>query len=63
MPSNILEVIVFPSPANPVNRSLLVAGAKEIETSLDPVRDFVASAIVRARNKAVVDVFGAVGCH
>jgi hypothetical protein len=57
------EVIVFPSPAKPAKRSLLVLGAKERETSLEPVSDLAASAIVRARNNAVVDVFGADGVH
>ncbi len=63
VPSNIRDVIVFPSPAKPARRSLLVLGAKERETFFDPVNDFAASAIVRARKSAVVVVFGAVGFH
>ena len=55
--------MVFPSPAKPAKRSLLVLGAKDNETSLEPVKDLAASAIVRARSKAVVDVFGADGAH
>ena len=63
VPSNIRDVIVFPSPAKPAKRSLLVLGAKERETSLEPVSDLAASAMVRARSSAVVEVFGAVGVH
>ena len=55
--------MVLPSPANPAKRSLLVLGAKESETSLEPVSDLAASAIVRARSSAVVVVFGAVGAQ
>jgi len=40
VPSNIRDVIVFPSPAKPAKRSLLVFGAKDNETSLEPVKDF-----------------------
>ena len=63
MPSNIRDVIVFPSLAKPAKRSLLVAGANEIETFFVPVKDFAASAIVRARSNAVVEKFGVVGSH
>ena len=63
MPSNMRDVMVFPSPAKPVKRSLLVFGAKDSETFFDPVSDLAASAIVRARNKAEVDVLGDVGVH
>ena len=38
-------------------------GAKDSDTSLDPVNDLAASAIVRARKSAVVVVFGADGAH
>ena len=57
------DVIVFPSPANPAKRSLLDDGAKEIETVLVPVKDFAASAIVRARSRALVETLGVVGSH
>ena len=63
VPSNIRDVIVFPSPAKPAKRSSLVLGAKDKETSLDPINDFAALSLVRARKKAVVDVLGAVGVH
>jgi len=63
VPSNIRDVIVFPSPAKPAKRSLLVLGAKERETFLEPVSDLAADSIVRARNNAVVVVLGAVGAH
>ena len=63
MPSNIRDVIDLPSPEKPARRSLLVVGAKESETFLDPVKDFAASAIVRPRNNAVVETPGAVGCQ
>jgi hypothetical protein len=57
------DVMVFPSPAKPAKRSLLVFGANDNETSFDPVSDLAASAIVRARNNAVVVVLGALGAH
>ena len=63
VPSNILEVIDLPSPAKPARRSLLVFGAKESETFLEPVNDFAASAIVRPRKSDVVESPGVVGCQ
>ena len=63
VPSNIREVIDLPSPANPARRSLLVFGAKESETFLEPVKDFAASAMVRPRSRAVVESPGVVGCQ
>ena len=63
MPSNILDVIVFPEPAKPARRSLLTVGANERETSFEPAKDLAASAIVRPRNSAVVETPGCDGCQ
>ena len=61
VPSSILDVIVFPSPAKPAKRSCDVVGAKESATFFEPASDFAASASVRARMRAVVDTPGVDG--
>ena len=62
-PSNTLEVIVFPSDIKPTNFSFVFAGANAIVTWDEPIKDFAASANVRARNNEVVSMFASYALH
>ena len=61
MPSSWREVIDFAPFVKPINRSLLEVGAIAKETSLVFVIDLVASASVRALNRAVAVISGLLG--
>ena len=56
-PSKTREVMLFPSDTKPTNFSFLSAGANEIVTWAEPIKDFAASAKVRARSNDVVSIF------